>query len=171
MALEDTVAKYTVQIVQTGTTAPAVADFNNLRAAAQSANTSFAATKQAATETASSFENLGGKIYYVRSSIDAVRFAAMDGGARAGFYAIDEAIRAMVASGLSIGTMVPIFGILAAAIGGGILVWHEWNSAEDEAIQKAKDLASSFTALPAILKEVFDLQKVGLLSPKSAKKY
>ena len=37
MALENTVAKYTVQIVQDGTTAPAVAEFNNLRTAAQGA--------------------------------------------------------------------------------------------------------------------------------------
>jgi hypothetical protein len=171
MALEDTVAKYTVQIVQSGSTAPTVQQFNDLRTAAAATNTSFAATKTAAAETASSFENLGGKVYYVRSSIDAVRFAAMNGGTRAGFYAIDEAIRAMIQSGLKMGTIIPVFGGIAAVIGAGILVWHEWTSAEDAAIKKAKDLAEAYKALPALLKEVSDAQEGGLLGPGAAGEY
>lgn len=42
---------------------------------------------------------MAGMSYYFRSAMDSVRFALAGGGARAGFYALDEAVRGVISSG------------------------------------------------------------------------
>lgn len=112
---------------------------------------------------------IAGMSYYFRSAIDGIRVAAAGGGARAGFYAIDEAIRGLLASGLGLGTLIPIIGGIAAAVGAGYLVWNEWTSATRAAEKSAKDLHEQMEGLAKIYVQIRDLQKAGLLSPEAVK--
>jgi hypothetical protein len=102
--------------------------------------------------------HLAGKVYYLRGSIDAIRFAAADGGARAGFYAIDEAVRGLVASGLGLGTIGLILAGMTAAVGVAYLSWREFGDGLAQAQEKADKLAETLDKLPALLKA---LQETG----------
>lgn len=162
----------TVQIVVQAQTQDALAAMKTF--ASQSAgalNVLSAGTKQVAADAAKASEHIAGMAYYFRSGIDAIRFAAAGGGERAGFYAIDEGVRALLASGMKLGTLVPILGALGAAVGAGVLVWHEWNKAQEEAEQHAKDLASAWKELPKLIQQISDMQNVGILGPGAAAEY
>jgi hypothetical protein len=75
---------------------------------------------------------------------------------------------ASMLTGASMLALAPYAAVVAAAVGAGILVWKEWNSAEDEAIDKAKKLSEAWKELPGLIQKVNDAQKAGLLSPAAA---
>lgn len=168
-----------IQIIVTAQAAQAAAVLRNfalngakeLNLLTQDGVKSFLATKEGLEGSAASAIKATSAMYSLRSSIDAIRFAAAGGGFRALFYAADEATRALVASGVAMSTMLPVIGEIALAIGAGVLAWHEWNAATDEVAEKTKKLAENFKELPPLLKQIADLQKVGLLSPEAAEKY
>lgn len=110
---------------------------------------------------------IAGMSYYARSAIDGIRVALAGGGARAGFYAIDEAVRGLLASGMALSVLAPVLAGLAAAVGGGVLVWREYTSAEREAAKQAKDLHDSIKATADLLIQMKDLRKAGLLSDEA----
>ena len=112
--------------------------------------------------------HIAGMSYYFRSAMDTVRLAAMGGGDRAAFYAVDELTRALVASGAAMSTLLPIGVGLAAAIGAGVYVWREWTEGEREAAEQAKNLAEAWKALPDLIKQIQAMQNVGLLGPGAA---
>ncbi|MGH7979844.1 MAG: hypothetical protein ACREE6_10750, partial [Limisphaerales bacterium] len=115
--------------------------------------------------------HIAGMSYFFRSSMDQVRFALMGGGARAGFFAMDELIRGLVSSGMAIGTLVPIIGGAVAAVVAGAVAWHEWNEGEEEAAKNAKDLADAWKALPGLLTQINEMQEAGLLTAKQSAHY
>jgi hypothetical protein len=73
-------------------------------------------------------------------------------------------------SGIALGTMVPIVGALALAVGGGVLVWREYTSASREAEKAAKDLHEQLEGLAKIYAQLHEQQKAGLLSPEAVRK-
>lgn len=144
--------------------------------AAVAANVSAATVSTSLTQAGQEAEKASGHIrgltYYFRSGMDSMRFALLGGGnPMAAFYAADEGIRAMVASGMEIGTLVPVIGGVAAAIGAVVFGFHEWNEGQREAAQKTKELAEAWKQLPELIKQVNDLQNTGMLSPAAASEY
>jgi hypothetical protein len=144
--------------------------------AAASASASASAVSNALTQTGQAAEKASGHIrgltYYFRSGMDSMRFALMGGGnPMAAFYALDEGIRAAVASGMEIGTLVPVIGGVLAALGTGAYAWHEWNEGEREAAKNAKDLAEAWKGLPGIITQLNEMQEAGLLTAKQVGEY
>jgi hypothetical protein len=92
-----------------------------------------------------------------------------------GVMGVTEAMRGLRAgallTGASLGTLSLYLAPVLLAIGGGALIWKEWNSAEAEAAKNAKELAEAWKALPGLLKQINDLQKAGFLSDAAAKEY
>jgi hypothetical protein len=77
--------------------------------------------------------------------------------------------RAITASlGLSLGTLFPIVGAGAAVIGAIAMVWQEYKSAEEEAIQANNDMAESLQRFPALLKTIHDAAQGGILPKETA---
>jgi hypothetical protein len=70
--------------------------------------------------------------------------------------------------GLSLSTLLPVVGLVAAAVGGGLWVWHEYKSAEEEAIQANNDMAESLQRFPALLKTIHDAAQGGILPKETA---
>ena len=116
-------------------------------------------------------QHIAGMAYYFRSGIDSIRMAAMGGGARAGFYAMDEGVRGLLASGLKLSTLVPVIGGVAAAAGVGALAWKYYFNLQDEADEKSKKLAKSLGEIPGILERIHALTKAGLVSPAAENEF
>lgn len=72
-------------------------------------------------------------------------------------------------TGKSMAALGPYAALVVAAVAAGTLVWKEWNAAEDEAAQKAKDLADAWKELPPLLEKINALQKQGLISDAAAR--
>jgi hypothetical protein len=144
--------------------------------AAAAANASASSVSSALKQTGQAAEEASGHIrgltYYFRSGMDSMRFALMGGSnPMAAFYALDEGIRAAVASGMELGTLVPVIGSVLAVIGAGALAWHEWNEGEREAAKNAKDLAEAWKGLPGIITQLNEMQEAGLLTAKQVGEY
>lgn len=112
-----------------------------------------------------------GLSYFFRGGIDGIRAAAAGGGDRAIFYAVDESVRGLIASGLGLTTLIPIVGAVAAVVGTGALAWHVYSEATKETAERIDTLQKSFKNVPEIVKLISDLQTTGLLSPQAAEKY
>lgn len=154
-----------IKIVLTAETEAAA---NQLYDFARTQGLNFKQVGQAAQEAGA---HMGGYIYQFRSAMDAVRFAAADGGPRAAFYAVDEAIRAVIASGTKLGSLVPY----VAAVGAAAAVFGaEWlavmGDVEDSTAQ-IKKLNSELNQVPAILEKIQLFAKAGLISPAAAKEF
>lgn len=135
-------------------------------------NSAGGAVNQLGKQTEQAGAHIKGLTYYFRSGMDSIRFALMGGSnPMAAFYAMDEGIRALVASGMEIGTLVPVIGGLVAVVGAGALAWHEWNAGEREAAKNAKDLKDAWKDLPGILTQLNEMQQAGVLSAKQAGEY
>lgn len=154
-----------IKIVVTAETAQAAAAIRDFATGAGAAVKSIGG---AADETGA---HIAGMSYYFRSAIDQIRFAAMGGGPRAAFYAIDELVRGLVASGMSLTTLVPVIGGLGVAIGAGVLAWKDFGDHMDEDAQKAKNLADALRKIPDVLKSVFEAEKLGAIDHETAQKY
>ena len=157
-----------IKIVVTAETAAAA---QALQAFVKDTASGLKAIAPAAAEAGNAAETLAGKVYYLRGSIDAIRFAAMDGGARAAFYAIDESIRGLVASGMKMSTLIPIVGGVLGAAAAGYLVWDLFGNHMESAETKAKNLADALEKLPDLLKKISAAEIGGLLSPAQAAKW
>jgi len=151
-----------VKIVVTAETAQAAAALQQFAAQAGSG------LKTMGKDAAQASEGIRGMSYYFRSSIDQIRFAAAGGGARAAFYSIDEAVRGLMASGMKLSTLVPVIGGLTAVVGAGYLVWSQYKSAEEQAIQSANDMTEALTKLPEILRRIHDAAAGGILPKGTA---
>lgn len=111
--------------------------------------------------------HIAGMTFAFRSAIDGIRAAAAGGGSRAIFYSIDEAVRALIASGVGLSILVPVLAAVAAAVGGGYLVWREYTSATRAAEKATKDLHDSIQGTAEVFKQMQQLQKAGLISPEA----
>jgi len=163
-----TQAIQTLKNVATGTT--------QVSQAAASANVSASAVSNSFRQTGQAAEEASGHIrgltYYFRSGMDSMRFALLGGGnPMAAFYALDEGIRAAIASGMGIGTLVPVIGSVLAVLGAGAYAWHEWNEGEREAAKNAKDLVDAWKGLPGIITQLNEMQEAGLLTAKQVGEY
>lgn len=143
---------------------------NSSPAAAAGVAAAAAGFKQAGQAAQQASVRIAGMTYYVRSGIDAIRLAAAGGGARAGFYAIDEAIRGLLASGMSLTRLVPVLGGIAVAAGGAYLVWREWTSATREAEKAAEDLSKQLKGVAGLFDQIAARQKAGLLSAPASQR-
>jgi len=174
MALEDTVAKYTVQIVQEGSTATAVNEFNNLRSAAQ------AAAGGTTTLTSGMSEMRSGSVLLQSSLREVSGAAILLGGThfpqlgaaamevRASFTLMRSAV---LLTGASMEVMIPIIGAIAVVVGSGIGIWSQYSSELAEAKNKAVELAEGLEKLPEILHKISEAQHAGQLSDSDAEKY
>ena len=155
-----------IKIVVTAETAQAAAA---LQAFVQNAGNGLNTLAPAAAQAGAAVQqHMGGMVYQFRATIDAIRFAAMDGGPRAAFYAVDEAVRGLVSSGMKMQTLVPVLGSVAAAAGVGYLVWRQFSDGEEEAAKKAKELKDELAKIPDILKDINALQGAGRMGPGTA---
>ena len=161
-----------VKIVVTAETAEAAAA---LKQFVNQANSGLASMASATGAIGKSAEEAGvhvaGMSYYFRSGMDQIRFALAGGGARAGFYAMDEAVRGLVASGMKLSELVPIIGGLAIVVGGGIVIWDEFVGKLESAAEKAKNLTDALEKIPGLMKSIYEAQKVGGVTPEQAQKY
>ena len=155
-----------IKIVVTAETAAAAANLQQF-AAGVSQNAQ-AVNKAVAESAVATGQHIGGMVYQFRSAMDAVRFAAMDGGPRAAFYAVDEALRALVASGLKLSAVVPYLGAIAVAAGAGAYVWNEYANAQSRADEATKNMVDSLDRIPALLEKINKLRDAGLLTPAGA---
>lgn len=114
--------------------------------------------------------HIAGMSYYFRSFFDSMRFAML-GNPMAAFYMVDEATRAMVASGLG---LMPIAGIITgigAALGGTFLLWEEFGNHIDRDAEKAKKLATALEKIPEAVKRAYEAQQLGAITEEMRKKY
>ncbi len=92
-----------------------------------------------------------------------------------GIFGSMEALRAMrstaLLTGASLATIIPITGAIAAAVGAGALIWHEFSSAEAEAAKATKDLEEALGKLPELLEQINTLRKAGVLGPGAAAEF
>lgn len=154
-----------VKIIVTAETAEAAAKFKAFVASAGSD------LKTVETQVASMAKNtsghIGGMVYQFRGAMDAIRFAIMDGGPRAAFYAVDEALRGVLASGIKLSTLVPYAGAAAAA---AAVLASEWSmvmgNVEDSA-KATKNFVDEMDKVPDLIKKIQTLSNAGFL-PKSA---
>jgi hypothetical protein len=130
-----------------------------------------AAGKQMTEETAKGFDDLAGKVYYFRSAIDGIRFAAMAGGSRAAFYAVDELTRGLVAGGFSFSKLLPIFGEVGAALGVGAVAWNFYGEALVDPAKRARELADALLRVPDIIDKINIALRAGSITPAVAQKY
>lgn len=114
--------------------------------------------------------HIAGMSYYFRSFFDSMRFAML-GNPMAAFYMVDEATRAMVASGLGLMPIAGIIGSIGAAIGGSFLVWEEFGDHMDADAEKAKKLADALDKIPDAVKRAFEAQKLGAITEEERKQY
>lgn len=164
-----------IQVVITAESEAALKNIQNFVAQANSGlnQLSTAGTqglKQMAQGAKEASTHIAGLSYYARSAGDSIRYALAGGGARAGFYALDEMLRGLLASGIGLSTLLPVLGAVAAAAGGGFLIWREYTSAEREAEQAAKDLKTQLEGQVKLVTHLKDLQKAGLMSPQAIQK-
>ena len=115
--------------------------------------------------------HIAGMSYYFRSAMDSIRLAAMGGGDRAAFYAVDELTRALVAGGKTMRDLIPIFGGLGIAIAGGMVLWKALGDEFESDAQKAHDLVNALQGIPDALKAIYEAQKLGALTPEQVNKY
>ena len=127
--------------------------------------------KKGSTEAGKGFEDLAGKVYYFRSAIDGIRFAAMDGGARAAFYAVDELTRGLVAARISLVALVPYIGAAAVAVGAGFIGWKAYMHGVDDTTKSLVGLVEALDKVPDLIDKINKLQKAGLISPGAATEY
>jgi hypothetical protein len=174
MALENTVAKYTVQIVQEGSVAPAVQEFNSLRAAAQDAaggtkslTSGLSEVRGSAMLTHEGFQVLNQSAFLLAGSgFPEVGRAAMLVSA-----SLRATRQAAILTRATLETMFPIIGAIAVVVGGSIGIWSKYSSELAEAKNKSIELADALERLPEILNKISAAQKAGQLNDSDAEKY
>ncbi|HEV2331193.1 MAG TPA: hypothetical protein VGY56_20620 [Verrucomicrobiae bacterium] len=73
-----------------------------------------------------------------------------------------------VSLGVSLSRLLPIVGGISAVIGAGALVWAEYKSSEEEAIEASNDMADSLSKFPELLKTIHDAAQGGILPKETA---
>ena len=122
-------------------------------------------------EAGKGFEDLAGKVYYFRSAIDGIRFAAMDGGARAAFYAVDELSRGLAAANIGLAAMAPWLAGVAAAVGAGYVGWKTYMAGVDGTTKSLAGMIEALEKVPDLVGKINKLQKAGLMSPAAASEF
>jgi hypothetical protein len=79
-------------------------------------------------------------------------------------------LQATTLLGISMSTLLPILGGIAAAAGTGFLIWDHFTYAERRAREEADELAKSLEAIPNLLKRIQTFQGAGILGSDEAKK-
>lgn len=171
MALENTVAKYTVQIVQDGTAAPAVAEFNALRASAQGA--------AEGTRTATSgLRELRESSMVAREGMRGLNEALILSGGSA-FPELTRAVllsrdammltrTAAMLTGASLGEIIIPIAALVSGVWSGAAAWQAYKAAQVDAASN-KDFADQTKMLIGDLDQLLNkLQAAGSITPDFA---
>jgi len=89
-----------------------------------------------------------------------------------GIMGVTEGMRGLrsvaLLTGASLSAMLLPIAAIAAVVGTGAFIWHEFSAGEAEAAKAAKDLEDSLGKIPGLLKDINTLQKAGRLGPGSA---
>jgi hypothetical protein len=157
-----------IKIVVTAETAEAAA---KLQAFLKTGSAGLTAMGAEAATAAEKVGHMGGAMYGLRSSIDAVRYAAMDGGPRAAFYAVDEGVRALVASGLGLAVLGPIILGVGAAAAAAYIGWKQYMVGAEDTTKANEALVASLDKVPAILEKIDNQRKAGLITAAAAKEF
>lgn len=155
-----------IKIVVTAETAAAAASLQQFAAQAGSGFNKVA--QDAAAAGAATTHHMGGMVYQFRSAMDAIRFAAMDGGPRAAFYAVDEALRAVMASGVKLSTLVPYISAVGAAAAVLGAEWYLVMGSVANTTKQNEEWVKSMDKVAEALKKIQALQRAGIMSTSQA---
>jgi hypothetical protein len=74
-------------------------------------------------------------------------------------------------TGLGIGTLAPVLGLVGAALVAGVALWRDYTSETEKAAKSHKELMDSMAKLPGMLGQVNELLKARRLSAEAANEY
>jgi len=201
MALDDTIAKYEVQILRTGDGATQAqqqlqaldlsakaldktlaTSSESLRALLASADAKpQVALAQALGNTGKELTNLRqGAMLTTAALRELSAISLLTGGQRLGEFAsvamgASAALRTVRATalltGVSLGTIVPVLGGVAAAAGAGFLIWNSYENSLKKTAEQAKATASALEEMPRLIEQISGLQSAGIISPDQARKW
>ena len=175
MALEDSIAKYEVQIIRSGDGASAaVTEFQNLDNAAKKVSSSLSASSeelQKLRETSLlTREGMSG-LTDITLLCGGTRFPELQEASMAARGALMSLRTATMLTGASIETMVPVVGIVAAAIAAGVLIWNSYSASMKLAAEQTKAMSDSLAKMPALVTQISGLLKAGLISPDQSQQW
>jgi len=168
----DNIVEYQVAITKSGTgAADAANDLTHLHASATAAGLGIAAAAEVGVQ---SMHRMAGASYYARGAIDAVRFAAADGGMRAAFYALDETLRGLMSSGMITASVFSALAIPLAAVVAGtwtsVDAWKAYKAAQEAAADNLAFLQQTDLLSVRLSGVVDHLTAIGQMTPEVAKK-
>jgi hypothetical protein len=171
--LENTVAKYEVNITRTGQgAAEAAAEFKALDSAAGTAG-------KTTDGAAAALLNLHHSSLLGRDSLHALNGVALLIGTEH-MPVLGQSIMAVhgtlnllrnsaKAAEISVGAMAGIFGAVGVAIAGAMYIWSSHREEMKKTAEQAKETATALEAMPAILERISKLKASNLISPTEAK--
>lgn len=113
--------------------------------------------------------HFAGASYYVRGGIDAIRYAAAGGGARAAFYALDETFRGLMFSGGGVLKFLPEIGMSLVALLPLIVTigeaWSAYKAKQEAARAEGDKFAQTQSLIATNLERINEAQKRGLINP------
>ena len=71
-------------------------------------------------------------------------------------------------TGLGIGTLGPVLGVVGLAIAAGVAIWRSYANEEDRAAESARKMGKGLQELPALLKNVQTLVRAGAVPAATA---
>ena len=71
---------------------------------------------------------------------------------------------ASMITGVSLATIIPIIGGIAAAVGAGALAWGAIKSEQDRARESANQLAEAYKQMPELIGRINDAHRAGVIS-------
>jgi hypothetical protein len=172
--MSDAITTLLVQIK--GDATGVVAAFKDLATGATTATTQVTVqTKklnQALADTGKNAEEATGHIrgltYGVRSLFDQIRFGIGAGGEMAGFYAIDEGIRALLANGMKFGQLASIFTVVGVAASGVAVIWENLTQKQRELKQQTEELRLALERMPDTLDQIQASAQAGIFGQGGA---
>jgi hypothetical protein len=168
MGLEDSVAKYEIQITRTGDGASVAAqEFKNLDDASKKVSSSVGASNE-------SLKQLRETSLLTREGMHELNsMALLAGGSR--FPQLTEATiaarmglmsvrTAAMLTGQSLEVVAPIIGVIAVAAGAGLLAWKSYRDEMQQTEDQAKRMTAALKDLPVMVNQIAGLEKAGLVN-------
>jgi hypothetical protein len=71
-------------------------------------------------------------------------------------------------TGLSLSAILPVLGLIAVAVGAGVLTWNEYRTAQEEARKAANDMSEALKKIPEQLTAIHSAARAGILPKETA---
>lgn len=123
--------------------------------------------RQASMLTHESFRTLSSTAYLLGGT----RFPQLSMGVMGATQGLRALLAAAMLSGIGMAELLVPLAAIAAVVGAGAFVWHEFSASEADAATKAKDLEEALGKIPTLLEKINTLQKAGALGPGAAASY